>query len=320
MKPENKRKSIIAVKVAGFIMLFLGVLVALNFILSPSVDAVKRPYRTYDYNRIYAEKENSIDVAFVGNSQVYAGISPMNIYGEYGYAGYNLSIPLMGPSDIYESLRDLFKKQSPKLIVMEVIPFFYDSDGIVNLAQKRRIGLSVWPFIENHAYWKDGFKAPRSCAKGFVPKYSVRSFDKHDSLTPAEGTYTLRDGFEDYMAKIIQECKSHDAEILFLAMPGKNTWTYPMHNLIAGYADDNGYKMLDMNTGSAYEEVNIDWASDFADFSDHLNFDGAQKTTSYLGKYLSENYNLPIRKGTPEYADWDKDLEEFNAKAAKKEV
>ena len=38
---------------------------------------------------IDAEQENSIDVAFIGDSIGWAGFSPLNLYANFGYTSYN---------------------------------------------------------------------------------------------------------------------------------------------------------------------------------------------------------------------------------------
>ncbi|UKI58853.1 MAG: hypothetical protein L6V81_05760 [Clostridium sp.] len=41
----------------------------------------------------FNEKENSLDVIFMGNSDTYRGISPMEIWNSYGITSYNYVSP-----------------------------------------------------------------------------------------------------------------------------------------------------------------------------------------------------------------------------------
>jgi hypothetical protein len=49
-------------------------------------------------------------------------------------------------------------------------------------------------------------------------------------------------------------------------------------------------RFLDFN--EAYDEIGIDFATDFADY-DHLNVAGCQKFSFYFGKVLRTFYELP---------------------------
>ena len=63
-----------------------------------------------------------------------------------------------------------------------------------------------------------------------------------------------------------------------------------------------------------YDDYNLNFDRDFQD-SSHLNYNGADKFTRYLGKYLKENYDLPDRRNDPKYYSW-----EINAKYEYKHI
>lgn len=96
-----------AVKVFGFILLILAINAAMYFGGRPDIPGVLHSYRTYQLNRMFSERKNSIDVVYVGHSGVHCGVTPMEIYDKYGIAGYSLSQPLMLPWESYETVVDL---------------------------------------------------------------------------------------------------------------------------------------------------------------------------------------------------------------------
>lgn len=72
-----------------------------------------------------------------------------------------------------------------------------------------------------------------------------------------------------------------------------------MDEIIAGY----GYEFLNLN--DHYEEIGLDFASDFSDYGGHTNALGAEKCTKFLGGYLSGMYGIEDRRGQEGYESWD---------------
>ncbi|NLA69494.1 MAG: hypothetical protein GX852_00425 [Clostridiales bacterium] len=60
------------------------------------------------------------------------------------------------------------------------------------------------------------------------------------------------------------------------------------------------------------DEIPIDWQNDTGDKGDHMNYFGAQKVTSYLGKHLAGMGIFVNHKSDQHYKQWDKHLESFN--------
>ena len=83
------------------------------------------------------------------------------------------------------------------------------------------------------------------------------------------------------------------------------------YNYIADLIEPYGYTFLNLN--DYYEEIGIDFETDFYDYGGHANAFGAEKTTEFLGKYLNEHYTLPDKRGQEGYEDWDKAYERWCA-------
>ena len=72
-------------------------------------------------------------------------------------------------------------------------------------------------------------------------------------------------------------------------------FNYTKHNAMVDLAESRDTEYLDLNMIS--EELGIDWATDELDGGDHVNLTGTIKQTDYIEKYLSENFDLPDRRG-----------------------
>ena len=64
--------------------------------------------------------------------------------------------------------------------------------------------------------------------------------------------------------------------------------------------------------------MGIRWEKDSYDGGDHLNLYGAQKVSTFVGDYLSENYDLPSRKKDKAYKAWNKQAKKYKKKVKEK--
>lgn len=55
----------------------------------------------------------------------------------------------------------------------------------------------------------------------------------------------------------------------------------------------------------------VDYDTDCSDGYSHLNPSGAKKVTSYLGKYLTENYGIKDQRNNSAYKQWNNDYDEY---------
>ena len=60
------------------------------------------------------------------------------------------------------------------------------------------------------------------------------------------------------------------------------------------------------------QELKINWQTDSYDGGDHLNLQGAEKVTDYLGEYLKENYDFSGSAAGKKTEDrWNAGLKEY---------
>ena len=98
---------------------------------------------------------------------------------------------------------------------------------------------------------------------------------------------------------------------LFIVSP--NTMTYEkqaQYNYIADIIEPYGYHFLNFN--DYYEEIGVDFATDFYDYGGHANAIGAEKYTAFLGKYLDENYEFEDKRTSAGYESWDESYQRWS--------
>ena len=100
---------------------------------------------------------------------------------------------------------------------------------------------------------------------------------------------------KDYINKINDICKSHNAELVLVKIPSisypqsGDPWTQQKNQLVKELANNIGIKYYDM----VYDDHNVvDFMSDSIDAGHHLNLRGAQKVTNHIQQYLLNNFKL----------------------------
>ena len=97
-----------------FVILFVS-----GFIFSPKNNKKESGIEDYQTNGIRSEKANTIDVLFLGDSLSYAGITPMDLYKDYGITSYVCGSSGQQMFDTYRYLKIAFETQKPKYVILE---------------------------------------------------------------------------------------------------------------------------------------------------------------------------------------------------------
>ena len=87
----------------------------------------------FDSNRLriqgfYLEDKNTIDVALVGSSEVYASFAPGMAYEKFGFTSFDYATASCTPTAAVTQVKEILDNQKPKLILMEVNAFLYNAD------------------------------------------------------------------------------------------------------------------------------------------------------------------------------------------------
>ncbi len=322
-----------------FILIGLVLFYILNIVFLP--EWVINEGATLSTRGIYEEKNNSLDVVFVGSSNIYNGISPLEIWQETGITSYSYGSPEQKIWLSYYAIEEVLAYQNPKVIMLDVNEAFADDyleeDNIRKLLDNMKLGKAkieaindemlnygtqdklsyLFPIIRYHTRWnslttKDFerlFYNYDSTYKGYIISKQIVPFKGNTQyLEFTEETTQIHEVAKKYLDKIVETCKENGTELVLIDMPSPNTWSYPRHKAISDYAESNGIKFLELN---CVDEIGIDWNTDTQDGGWHLNTNGAVKVSKYLANYLKENFNLTDNRENKDYQDWNQDLEKY---------
>lgn len=258
---------------------------------------------------IAAEKENTLDVLVMGDSESYTSISPMELWKQKGIAAYDCGQSGARMQEMYYMLKTALKSQSPKLILMEANALFRDPGLLSNLQiAVSQAMLYHFPVLRYHNIWKtliNGNDVLPAEYKGFMIQNGVKSYDGDENYMKETTDMREVPEFADsYMKQIINICRDRNIPLMLYSAPSPVNYNTAKHNAVQDYADRYGLPYLDLNYKT--KELGINWKEDSYDKGDHLNVFGAEKVTAYIGEYISENYDLPDHRGEEDYKDWDR--------------
>ena len=270
----------------------------------------------------YKEPENSLDVAVIGCSEVYADYSSPLVYKESGITSYGLCYE-GAPGIMYASMIDTFlTRQDPQLFVIEINGFFYDETYMYEEGRIRR-----WTDnMDRDENWRkviEEYVAPEDRLSFYVPlikyhsgwtrweellstwyhRYRMRSFE----VSPMKcfGTHTISStemvtadvdnhpitdvGLVEF-EKLLEHCNEIGLEnVLFLWSPHYSPLEDRSRDEIVRMINEHGYDLL--NCDEKLDDIGIDPDTDYYN-SEHLNVFGNEKFSKYIADYIMDNYHI----------------------------
>ncbi len=266
-------------------------------------------------NSVLGEKENTIDVLILGDSEAYSSFIPLKLWKDKGITSYVCGTPSQKISYSLEFLKKTFKTQKPKIVIMETNALFrrvLATDAIRQFAEEK---ISVFRY---HNRWKTlkikdlsfgTHYTDTQISKGYVYSNCVAASDNTEYMSKSAAPASINAGVNFYVNEMQILCKENGAKLIFVSTPSTVNWNKNKHDATQKYADEHGINYIDMNT--ATEELSIDWSSDTRDKGDHLNFSGAYKVTSYLGECLAKTGLFTDKRSISDFSQWNTDIDRF---------
>lgn len=313
-------------RVFTFIMFVLGLaglLMASSYIFLPKSNDKNSGMEEFKANGILGEKENSIDVLFVGDSELYSAVIPLEIWQNKGYTSYNCGTSGQTLDYTQVMLNRTFEKQSPKVVFLETNAI-YRKFTVKNVLFTK--SADYFSILRYHNRWKtmkiDEINKPVEFTftdecKGYRFSTTVKPSTKGKNyMVPTEKSAVIEKLNRQSVEKIKKICDENGVKLVLLSTPSTKNWNYMRHNGVEALANDLGCEYIDLNL--LPKEIPIDWQADTRDKGDHLNYFGAKKVTTYLAEYLENTGLLTDKRGNSDYENWDKAVEAFNQKFADK--
>lgn len=331
-----------ALSVCAVILCFLGMFGLVSRLLCPKyMTDLEEGSMISAY---YSQAENH-DVIFIGDCEVYANFSPMEMYRSHGITSYvrGTSQQLIWQS--YAILEETLKYETPKAIVYNVNAMRYSepvSEAYNRLTidqmrwSKQKIDIILSSMTEEESFASYVFPILRYhsrfdelTAEDFEYLFKTREntyngYQMHTEVVPVEhlpvkkplANYQFGDICYEYLEKMAKLCREHGVELILVKAPSLYPHWYDEYDAqIAEFAANQG--LYYYNLLATTEDIDLDYSMDTYDAGLHLNLSGAKKLSAYFGQILSQEHGIADRRNDPEIrAEYDAKLEAYDKAAA----
>lgn len=308
-------------KIVIFLSLTVCVLHLSSQIVVPKQNTKEAGIKYENARGFYGERDHSLDIVAIGNSDLYNAMNPLQLWHEQGIPSYVCAEPSQKIVEAYSLLKETYKNQNPKLIILEVDELFTKSDVDDLDTTVSELLKESFPVFDYHSRWKtiqkDDFVKNKNydqkiLTKGYKYYNNVESYKGGKSYLKNKKKSSLTLTTQYYLDQFIRYAKKHGSQVLFMCCPTANTWTMDKHHKIQDIANQYHIPFLDFNM--LLDDIDFDWINDTRDGGNHLNDFGAQKVTRYLGEYLKKQYDFQDYRSYPEYQEWNQDYLTYHQK------
>lgn len=355
---EKKRSAVKGLTGVAFILVFLAVGALLTDVLRQKWNYSENNGAQQIVEGYYEEPAQSLDVLYLGGSAIRNGVSPLEIFAQYGIAGYSRATSEQIPLVSYHLLLETLESQDIKAVVMDAttlsnaladvptitakiheavdyMPLSKAKLSLIRDVVHQREDASWWDFLlpmysyhdrwteieeDDFTYdtWNDSYYY-----KGQFPALKATLFTYTKGYMTEDAVmdqdYAVDENAASYFEKMIELCRERDIAFIMVHAPGGN-WDLRKHEILGSFAKTHDVTFLDYSTLDMLEEIGFDQQTDYYDNGKHLNITGAQKLSTHLGAYLSQMLNLEDKREQEAYGTWWSDYEKYAELLADAEV
>ena len=314
---KNNRHNLI--KMIAFVMVFVVIVGVLGVAFTPKKSDPGSGITNSNARGFYGEPKNSIDVLILGDSNAYSACSPMYIWNKYGIPTYVAAEGFQNVTGASNLLDEVLTCQKPKLVVFDVNMLWTGKTTLKKVENNlKNMAYKYLPLAQYHNRWKsmdvkEMFEAKdytyRSASRGQYLSMEVKPFTGQSKMVKTDVVEDIPEVSTVLLDKLISKCNENGIKMMFVETPTAKSWNYARHNAMVKYAKQKKIDFVDMNTLEG--KYAIDWSTDTRDGGRHLNCEGAEKVSAYLGKYISEHYSFKDKRDLEKYVDWNNDYLDY---------
>jgi len=322
-----------AIKCIIFVVIFAGLFLYMQ-------EMLRDKWAEGEYNvttkirGFYAEEENTLDVVFIGSSQMYADMAPAVLFHEYGITSYDFCANEQPMWVSYYYIKEALKHQEPKVIVLDVFTVYgddYEEEGVTHInlddlpmsynkicAIRDSVPEGMrysyyFPLAKYHNTWTDFYEGKAELAfyhepdpyKGYSPFVFAADYEEsaREEVTDQRECEPIPDRAQTWLLKIIDLCKEENVPLVLTKTPNGNAQRQKLYNSVEVIAEETGTPFFNMNV--------------LLDGQAHINVLQAEKVSLMMGEYLTAHYEFEDKRENPDYAQWEADSRLFYRQKAK---
>lgn len=315
------------IKILSFVLAFFILLECLSVTYFSKARASQYNNKYSETMSFFNEPANTLQIVGIGNSDLYSGFCSPELWHDYGYVSTSIGSPRQTPQQCLDLLKEVYSNQKPRLVFIECdmlydkppedvdikkderdIDVFFDYLSPDSFEEGVKNVFSIFTF---HDRWKNK-KGVKFANKNHGYKFSnkVVPFKIHEGfMKKTDESEQIVKIHRNNLKAMINYCRKNGSDVVLMTLPSPSSWSYERHNAVAEFADMNNLDFIDFNL--LLDEININYAKDFRDKGNHLNYHGAKKVTAYLGEYISKNYEIEDMRKNKDYGYWHKSYRQF---------
>lgn len=307
-----------SIRLILIILVFVILFIFLNILVSPKY---KTELIEGSLISDYYESNFDHEVIVLGDCEVYANFSPMEMFNKNGIKAYVRGSSQQMLWQSYYILKETLNYETPKVVVFSVGALRNDESKINEAYNRLAIDNMKWSREK-----LDIINASMSDEESFLSYIFpiLRYHERITSLSKEDLTYLLSkktvsyNGFIinkevkplenlpikrklpnynfseknlEYLDKIVKLCKDNGIKLLLVKAPSQYPYWYDEYDsFVKDYANKNEIDYL--NILEYVEEIGLDFSQDTYDGGLHLNLTGAIKNSNFFSEYLSSHYDL----------------------------
>lgn len=333
---KQKRKTILSV--GGVLIGFCIAFILISRLLQPKY---MTDLEEGSFISQYYREAGDHDVIFLGDCEVYANYSPMELYRDYGITAYIRGTPQQLVWMSYYIAEETFQYETPRVLVFNVNAMRYSEPvseaynrltidqmrwsgskvGIItaSAAEEEQFLSYVFPILRYHSRFDQLTKEDFSYLFR-VKDNTCNGFQLHTETVPVGSLpvkkilsdYRFADICCEYLNRLRLLCEKNGTELILIKAPSLYPYWYAEYDdQIRAYADQ--YEISYYNFVDKSDEIGLDFSEDTYDGGYHLNLSGAAKMSRYFGNILVEEHELPDHRDDPGIAPvYEEKLREYD--------
>jgi len=337
----KKRKFIkILIPLVSFLALSLALIFLLQALLMPKyMSEIKEGAMIAEYYD--SEPEHS--VVFFGDCEIYNAVNPAVIWDEYGIPTFVRGSAQQLIWHTYYLMEETLTYEKPDIMVFNAVEMLIGEvqketytrmtlDGMKlssikidavkdSLTEGETLASYIFPILRYHSRWSElteedfkyWFTRDKVTYAGYLMTTGVEPKTKfrNDHLI----AHAIPDNCWDWLDKIRTLCDENGVTLIILKSPTDSRvypWYKEWDDAVSEYAEKYGVRYI--NAIAEADAIGTDWQTDSCDGGDHLNYIGAKRLSSYLGKIFSSEYKLADRRGDATLdEEWNEIVNNYNA-------
>ena len=333
-----KKKAKTILSIGAVLIVFVIAFVLLSMLLQPKY---MTDLEEGSFISQYYREAGGHDVIFLGDCEVYANFSPMELYRHNGITAYIRGTPQQLVWMSYYVAEETFRYETPQVLVFNVNAMRYSEPvseaynrltidqmrwsgskvGIISasMTEEEQFLSYVFPILRYHS------RFDKLTQEDFSYLFRVRDntfngYQLHTEVVP-EGSlpvykvlpdYQFGEVCYEYLDKLRLLCEENGTELILVKAPSLYPYWYEEYDeQIREYAARYGLSFY--NFVDQAEEIGLNFSEDTYDGGYHLNLSGAVKLSQYFGNILTEEHGLADHRQDPGIAPaYDKKLQVYD--------